>query len=217
MFAGIIFDMDGTLVDSEVVWEKAEAEMFARRGIVYSDEVRQQVIGLRLDEFFSKLIAIYNLDETVEALSQELDAEMVKIIPTQVQPKAGANELLDYVAGLGIPYAIASSSPMSIIRAVVDAQGWTARIPRLYTADDVALGKPAPDVYLYAMQELGVEASACLALEDSPNGARAAVAAGMTCYAVPDFHSKPERFAGITPHLFSDLHAVLAHLKTLYT
>lgn len=216
MFAGIVFDMDGTLVDSEGVWEAAEAALFARRGITYSDDVRQQVIGLRLDEFFTKLIAIYQLNESVEALAQELDAEMLKLIPTEVKPKAGANELLAYVATLGIPFAIASSSPMSIIRAVVEAQGWAARIPHLYTADDVALGKPAPDVYLYAARELGVDAGACLALEDSPNGARAAVAAGMTCYAIPDFHSAPAHFAEITPHVFSDLHAVLAHLKTLY-
>ncbi len=216
MFTGIIFDMDGTLVDSEVVWEAAEAALFARRGITYTDEVRQQVIGLRLDAFFRKLIAIYQLNESVEALAQELDAEMLQRIPSQVKAKAGANELLAYVETLGIPYAIASSSPMSIIRAIVDAQGWTARIPYLYTADDVALGKPAPDVYLYAAHELGLDARACLALEDSPNGARAAVAAGMTCYVVPDFHSAPARFAGITPHVFPDLHAVLAHLKTLY-
>lgn len=216
MFTGIIFDMDGTLVDSEVVWEAAEAALFARRGITYTDEVRQQVIGLRLDAFFRKLIAIYQLNESVEALAQELDAEMLQRIPSQVKAKAGANELLAYVETLGIPYAIASSSPMSIIRAIVDAQGWTARIPHLYTADDVALGKPAPDVYLYATRELGLDARACLALEDSPNGARAAVAAGMTCYVVPDFHSAPAGFAGITPHVFPDLHAVLAHLKTLY-
>ena len=71
-FSAIIFDMDGTLVDSESVWEKAEVAMLEKRGLNHSDEVRQQVIGLRIDEFFAKLIDIYNMDETVESLSREL-------------------------------------------------------------------------------------------------------------------------------------------------
>jgi HAD superfamily hydrolase (TIGR01509 family) len=211
-FAGIIFDMDGTLVDSEVVWERAEIEMFADRKLVYNDDVRQQVIGLRLDAFFQKLISIYGLDESIESLSQDLISRLLTHVHS-IQPKKGAQDILEYVASLGVPYAIASSSPMSVISAVVHAQGWQELIPNLYSADSVALGKPAPDVYLYACEQLNISAQASLALEDSPNGARAAVAANMTCYVVPDFHSTPEKFNGITPHLFSDLHAVLNTLK----
>lgn len=212
-FAGIIFDMDGTLVDSEVVWERAEGEMFAERGLDYSEDVRQQVIGLRLDEFFQRLTKIYGLNERVEDLVAELDRRMLALIPHHVQPKPGAQELIEYVASLGIPYAIASASPMSIITAVVDAMNWRTLIPNLYTADVVPLGKPAPDVYLYACQQLGLAPASALALEDSPNGAKSATSAGMTCYVVPDFHSTPEKFAGITPHVFANLHDVLAHLR----
>lgn len=211
--AAIIFDMDGTLVESENVWEIAEADLFRARGLQYTDEARQQVIGLRLDEFFQKLIKIYGLNESVEVLSQELIERMTALIPTQVKPKPGAQALIEHAASLRIPYCIASSSPMSIIEAVVQSQGWQTLIPNLYTADDVARGKPAPDVYLYAAEQLGVNPTACLALEDSPNGARAAVAAGMTCYVVPDFHSKRDAFAAITPHVFDSLHDVLALLE----
>jgi beta-phosphoglucomutase-like phosphatase (HAD superfamily) len=211
-YTGIIFDMDGTLVDSEVIWERAEQEMFADRKLVYSDEVRQQVIGLRLDAFFTKLIQIFNLPDKVEPLMHELE-ERFLVYVNEVQPKSGALELIEYTASLGIPYAIASSSPMSIIQGVVNAQGWSTLIPHLYTANDVPLGKPAPDVYLYACEQLNLTPSTCLALEDSPNGARAAVSAGMTCYAIPDFHSTPAKFNGITPHIFNNLHDVLASLK----
>lgn len=212
-FKGIIFDMDGTLVDSEGVWEKAEAEMFAARGMDYTDEVRQQVIGLRLDEFFQKLIDIYELDEDVDALANELIQRMTEKIPALVKPKPGAEEAIAYAEELGLPYCIASSSPLAIIDAILRAQGWARRIPQRYSADEVAKGKPAPDVYLYAAQQLGVKAQDCLALEDSPNGAKSAVAAGMTCYVVPDSHSKPEAFARITPHVFPTLHEALAHLR----
>lgn len=213
-FKAIIFDMDGTLVDSEIIWEAAEAEMFAERNITYSDEVRQQVIGLRLDEFFQKLIEIYELDETVEALTDDLVERMLAKIPTLVKAKPGAQAIIEWVAAQDLPYCIASSSPMSIIDAVVKAQGWEALIPKRYSADEVPLGKPAPDVYLHAARQLGVAAAECLALEDSPNGSRSAVAAGMTTYIIPDGHSTREQFADISPHIFDSLNDVLKHLES---
>jgi len=212
-FQAIIFDMDGTLVDSEVVWQVAEDEMFKERGLIYSDDVRQQVIGLRLDEFFDKLITIYNLEEARAVLEAELIERMIAKIPTMVKAKPGAQALIEWTAQQGIPYCIASSSPMSIIEATVQAQGWTEIIPKLYTANSVEKGKPAPDVYLYAAEQLGVAPENCLALEDSPAGSKAAVAAGMTCYVVPDFHSHPEAFENITPHVFHDLNVVLELLS----
>jgi HAD superfamily hydrolase (TIGR01509 family) len=213
MFKGIIFDMDGTLVDSEVVWDEAETELFAARGLDYNYDVRQKVIGLRLDEFFERLIVLYGMNETVPNLMADLIERMLVKIPTLVKPKKGALALIEWTAAQGIPYCIASSSPLKIIEATVQAQGWSELIPRLYTADSVSKGKPAPDVYLYAAEQLGLDPSECLALEDSPNGARSAVAANMTCYVVPDFHSTPDKFAEITPHLFTDLDEVLASLQ----
>ena len=214
MFKAIIFDMDGTLVDSEVVWDIAEREMFADMGLVYNAEVREQVIGLRLDEFFEKLISIYELDNSVEELEAELIKRMLLKIPEMVEPKSGAQAMIEWASHQGIPYCIASSSPMTIIEASVNAQGWTDLIPHLYTADAVPKGKPAPDVYLHAAEQLGVNPEECLALEDSPNGARSAVAAGMTCYVVPDSHSTPEKFADITPHVFNSLDDVLVQLTS---
>lgn len=213
-FDAIIFDMDGLLVDSETVWFIAEKALIEARGYVYSDEVRAQIIGLRVDTFLEKLHDIYRMTEPVSALYDELNARMLALIPTLVKPQPGAAELVDYVRAHDIPRAIASSSPMSIINAIVESQGWEAVFERRFSADDDAAGKPAPDVYLRAARTLGYDPARCLALEDSPNGSRAAVAAGMTCYAVPDrSHSTPDKFAGITPHVFDSLHDVLATLR----
>lgn len=212
-FKGIIFDMDGTLVDSEVIWHVAESELFSARNIPYTDEIRQNIIGMRIDEMFIRLVDLLNLEETPEALEADLIARMLEKIPTMVKPKSGAQAIIEWAAAQNVPYCIASSSPLSIIKSTVNAQGWNELIPHLYTADDVPKGKPAPDVYLYAAEKLSVKPSDCLALEDSPNGAKSAIAAGMTCYVVPDSHSKPEAFADITPHVYSSLDDVLIQLK----
>lgn len=210
----IIFDMDGLLVESESVWHIAETELIEDQGHVYTEEVRQQIIGMRLDEFLTKLHDIYKFEKTVPQLNAELIERMVGLIPEKVLAQPGAAELIAYVQEQGIPRAVASSSPQIIIDTTLNAQGWDDVIPLRFTADNEAAGKPAPDVYLTAARHLNVAPENCLALEDSPNGARAAVAAGMTCYAVPDTtHSTAAGFAGITEHVFESLHDVLAALK----
>ncbi len=210
----IIFDMDGLLVDSEVIWHVAEVDLFEAHGYAYNDEVRAQIIGMRLDEMFVKLHGILQFEESPLALAHELRERMLDLIPQMVKPQPGAAELIDYVVEQNIPRAIASSSPLSIINATVEAMGWGDIFTTRCTADDEAAGKPAPDVYLAAARRLGFAPSDCLTLEDSPTGARAAVAAGMTCYAVPDqSHSSPAAFAEITPHVFGNLYEVLALLR----
>lgn len=210
----IIFDMDGLLVDSEPVWEEAETTVFLSHGIHMERHVREQLIGLRNDEFIGRLREIYRVSVSAETLQREVIGQMLAIIPHKVKAKGGAREILAYAGEEGIPIAIASSSPVAIIEAIVKSQGWEAVIPIRCSAETVALGKPAPDVYLKAADLLGIGPEDCLALEDSPNGARAAVAAGMTCYAVPDGDlSRDEAFNGITEHRFDSLHRVLRQLK----
>jgi len=214
-YEAVIFDMDGTLVDSEVVWEAAEYAMFEELGVKYTDEVREQVIGLRLDAFFQRLKDIFNLTHSVQDLTDELTRRVLELLPTQTVAKPGAIEIIKYVSDLGVPYAIASSSPMAVIEAVVISQQWQDVIRHLYTANDVGQGKPAPDVYLHAAEKLGVNPVRCMAIEDSVNGAKAAVAAGMACYGVPDYHTRHDRIAAVTPLVFSSLHEVMAELQKM--
>ncbi len=176
--------------------------------------MRANIIGMRIDEFMVFLRDYYKLEWTVEQLTQRLVDDMLVLIPQKVRPQPGAVELIDYVLERGWPLAIASSSPDAIIDAIVEAQGWGDIFTVRCSAEHEAKGKPAPDVYLSAARVLGVPPAKCLALEDSPNGARAAVAAGMVCYAVPDkSHSDHTAFESITPHVFDSLHAVLDSLR----
>lgn len=214
-FKAIIFDMDGLLVESESVWAVAESDLLDVRGLALTQEKREQLVGLRLDEFMVKLCQIYpTLQESPVALGQELTERMLQYIPTRVHAQPGAHELVRWVAEQQLPRAIASSSPLSIIDATMEAMGWSEIFTLRCTADDDARGKPAPDVYLRAAKLLGVDPADCLTLEDSPNGSRAAVAAGMTCYAVPDrTHTRPDVLRTITPYVFDSLHDVLTTLK----
>ena len=210
----VIFDMDGLLVDSETVWHIAETDLIASFGYEYTDEVRANIIGMRIDEFMVYLRDHYQLEPSVHELSKMLVDDMLRLIPTEVKPQPGAKEVIDYVQERGWPLAIASSSPVSIIDATVKAQGWTDVFKVRHSAENEAFGKPAPDVYLTAARSLGVDPANCLALEDSPNGARAAVKAGMVCYAVPDVsHSAKSAFKDITPHVFDSLYDVLDALR----
>jgi sugar-phosphatase len=212
-FDAIIFDMDGTLVDTEVVWHEAEEQLVAARGEVYTLEARAHLVGLRLDEGLTKLREHYGFTDDVQTLVDELNANMMKLIEHEVNVMPGIPEIVNLVIEREIPRAIASASPEMLIEAVVKRLGWGEVFAVRCSADHEKAGKPAPDVYLTAARRLGVDPTRCLALEDTVAGARAATAAGMTCYVVPDVkYSKREAFAGITPHIFTSFHDVFALL-----
>lgn len=211
----IIFDMDGLLVDTEPVWEEAETEVMESLGVKVDPDVRSRLVGLRNDEFLGQMRQIYNIQISSEALQNAVLERMLELVPEKAEPKPGAVEMLRFTQDYAIPVAIASSSPRVVIEAVVASRGWAEIIPVRCSAEFLPKGKPAPDVYLHAAQELGISPLHCLALEDSPTGARAAVAAGMICYAVPDLsHTSIEAFTGVTDHIFDTLHDVLGHLHS---
>ena len=188
--------------------------MLAARGKTLDPKLRQRLVGTRMDEFLGTIRDELGIEDTVAVMDTEVTDHMIELIPIQVTVKPGAQELVEFVAKQKIPCAIASSSPLSIIDTVVRHYGWQDIFTTRVSAAEVPFGKPAPDVYLEAAFRLDIAPEDCLALEDSLNGARAAVAAGMTCYAVPDsMHSSRQSFEGITEHVFESLHEVLSALR----
>ena len=210
----VIFDMDGLLVDTEPAWGRAERALIESRGHVFDVEVRKQIMGMRIDGIVQTFADFYGMTEGIQTLASELVQHMLDTIPDGVESMPGASDLINFLVEKDVPRAIASSSSMKIIEAIVSGQGWAGHFPIRCSADAVPNGKPAPDVFLLAAQKLGMEPSACLALEDSLNGARAAVAAGMVCFVVPEAeHNDTTRFEGVTPHVYQSLYHVLDALR----
>ena len=214
-FGAIIFDMDGLLVDSEPVWYEIEASIVEAGGYSYSDEVRDLTIGLRVEEFAEIICRHYpKVAASPAAAAASLVAGMTRMPREKIKARPGAEDILRYVAAKDIPRAIASSSPQSIIEHFLALFGWDALMPQRYSAESMARGKPAPDIYLHAAAQIGCPPAQCLALEDSRAGTQAALAAGMTCYTVPDLsHSSLADFEGINDRIYSSLHEVLAEFK----
>ena len=210
-FCALIFDMDGLLVDSEPVWHEVEVDLIESYGYVYSDDVRNMGVGMRVDEFAAILQQHYpKLGDSAAAIETAITERLLSLPPERIRARPGADEIVRYAAARGIPRAIASSSTQVVIEHFVDLMGWAELIPNRYSAQFMARGKPAPDIYLHAAEQLGLAPATCLALEDSRLGTLAALAAGMTCFTVPDLsHSTLDEFAAVNDQVFGDLFAVM--------
>jgi sugar-phosphatase len=188
MQQAVIFDMDGVIIDSESLWQAAEIKVFQTVGLHLTHDQCHETKGLRTDQ-----VIRYWYDrqpwgnKPLAQVEQELFAEMQFLIKTQGQPMPGLHELLNLLLGMPYKLAIASSSPMLLIKTVVDKFALGEYFSSaLYSGYDVPRGKPDPAVYLAAAAGLGIESRYCWAIEDSGAGVQAAKAAGMRVIAVPE-------------------------------
>jgi HAD superfamily hydrolase (TIGR01509 family) len=181
---GVLFDMDGLLVDSEPLWFEVECAVMARLDGRWSEADQQALIGGSLPRTVSYLLARAGRPASPEDVGRWLVDGMTSLLmsrPLTMLP--GAGELLAEVRAAGIPHALVTSSERPIMDAVLRQLGvvFSATV----CADDVTRGKPDPEPYLRAASLLGADPRACVALEDSPNGVTSAEAAGCKLIAVP--------------------------------
>ncbi|ANS63701.1 endonuclease/exonuclease/phosphatase [Streptomyces lincolnensis] len=175
----VLFDMDGTLVDTERLWWEA-VERVAGRALTDADQ--PEVLGRPVEHTAAWLAAAGGTPAA--DLAAALHREFADRVRTGIVPRPGALDLLDALARDGVPTALVTASPRAVADTVLDVLG-ADRFAVSVTADDTEHTKPAPDPYLAACRALGVDPAACVAVEDTETGVRSAEAAGCTVLAVP--------------------------------
>lgn len=184
--AAILFDMDGLLLDTEAISRATMIAAMATMGFAMTEADFEPLIGVPDDGNRVNLASRFGVSLDYDAMR----AEQARIKTAQwgdERPlRPGARALVEQVAAMGIPQAVATSSSRANAEAHLTHMGLRRFFAAVLTRDDVAHGKPAPDLYLAAALALGVAPGACLALEDSHNGVRAAHAAGVPVIMVPD-------------------------------
>ncbi|MBI3748142.1 MAG: HAD family phosphatase [Chloroflexi bacterium] len=184
--AAVIFDLDGVLVDSEIWWHQERVAWAASMGLAWTAEDSRAVMGANSRGWARIMRERLHLD-----LADEIAIERAIVGRVVARYAAGAPEIPGAVAAVEAvtrrwPTAIASSAHRDVIAAALRATGLARTIPIVVSSDEVAHGKPAPDVYLEAARRLEVEPLRCVVVEDSLNGVRAGVAAGMAVVLIPN-------------------------------
>jgi HAD superfamily hydrolase (TIGR01509 family) len=187
--AAIVFDLDGVLVDSEQVWDDVRRGVVADRGGRWTDEATTTMQGMSTPEW-ARYLTTLGASGSPDELARVVTAAMADRYRAHVPLLPGAVEAVTVLSGRW-PLGVASSSPPELIDVVLAAAGVASRFRVTVSSEDVARGKPAPDVYLVAAERLRADPATCVAVEDSANGLRAAAAAGMTVVAVPNPHFPP--------------------------
>lgn len=184
--AAVIFDLDGTLVDSEPHYYEAGRRVLAAHGVegfTWRDHTR--FVGVSTRETLETLRAEYGIDAPVEQLLEEKNRSYLELAGRSATAYPAMRDLVERLHAEGYPLAVASGSSRAAVDAVLEAAGLAELLPVRVSAEEVAAGKPAPDVFLEAARRLGVPPGRCAVVEDAPPGAEAARRAGMRCVAVP--------------------------------
>src|SRR6478752_5699878 len=182
----VVFDNDGLLLDTESVWTRAERDLFRSRGTEFTPADKRELVGTSAG--VAGRVLERRLEEPGRAaeLIEELNELVVAELEHGVEAMVGARELLQALASRGTPIALVSNSPLPFVLRSLEIAAFEDRFDVIVSAHETAAPKPAPDPYLEACRRLGVEPGpSVVALEDSPTGVAAAIAAGLTVIGVP--------------------------------
>lgn len=208
---GALLDLDGTLTDTEPMHFRSTNVVLAAYGFVMTEREYAPCIGISEQAFWERWVAHYGIDEPWQAMAERRTAAFVDLARCEPVPKKpGVDALLDTLAARDVPVVIASSSPTAQIQASLVGAGLIERIAGVRSAhDDVPRSKPAPDVYEAAAACIGVRAESCIAVEDSPSGARAARDAGAYVAVVPEDAADAASFDDLADVVTTSLHGVI--------
>lgn len=182
--AGVVFDCDGLLVDTEPSWTVAETAVFAQRGLPYGPAEKEIFIGRSLADTVVLMARIFDEPGAEDALAVELLDTVRQVIAAQAEAMPGALEIVAAV-GARVPMAVASNSPRPVVEVALARGGLRELFEVVVSVEDVAAPKPAPDLYATACARLGVTPMGSVAFEDTVTGLASARAAGMRTVGVP--------------------------------
>jgi HAD superfamily hydrolase (TIGR01509 family) len=186
MLSAVIFDLDGVLADSEPWWSKIDAELLAEYGVTYRGEYHQNVLGVsyRLAvEFYKKAFGLSVATDEMMSRREEIATEF---FGNHVGLFPNVKEVLEELRQMKLHLAVATSSVSQSARPFLDRHQLTKFFEVIVTGEEVERGKPAPDIYMYAAEQLGIPADACFVVEDALPGVAAAKAANIRVVAIPD-------------------------------
>lgn len=210
----VVFDMDGLMLDSERALLGCLAQAGADAGHDLPEDLLLSLIGSS-DAVTRQIIASRVGAESVDALLRDSYARYDGIVAGGVPHRPGIIDLLDTLAAHGVPRAVATSTRRPLALRKLETAGLLPYFEHVATSSDVAHAKPAPDIYLLAAHKLGIAPRHCLALEDSPTGVRAALAAGMTVIQIPDLLEPDETVRALGHAIAGSLHDVRGLLQPL--
>jgi beta-phosphoglucomutase-like phosphatase (HAD superfamily) len=206
--AAVVFDMDGLLFDTEVLYQEAIQLAAAEGGHEVAIDVFNRTVGLPWAQSRALLLSHFGEAFPVDQFQETWVRHFWMIAETRLALKLGALELLDTLDQFRLPRAIATSSSRRTVERHLTAHNLMGRFAEIVGHGDYEKGKPAPDPFLKAAERLGVEPHLCLALEDSHNGVRSASSAGMMTIMVPDLLEPTDEIRGLCTFVARDLHGV---------
>lgn len=190
MVDAVIFDLDGLLLDSESAWDGVRRELVAAHGLPWPEEATSAMMGMSAPEWSAYLRDELRVPLSVSEISERVVASVLEGYASGLPLLPGASAAVERMAARW-PLGLASSSNREVIERVMDVSGWGAVFGAWVSSEEVARGKPAPDVFLEALRRLGVDGARAAGIEDSHNGILAARAAGLRVIAVPNREFPP--------------------------
>jgi HAD superfamily hydrolase (TIGR01509 family) len=187
----VVFDLDGVLVQSEEVWDEVRESYVRERGGRYDEEIQRAMMGMSSVEWSRYLHETAGVPDEPRTINDEVVRRMLAAYRDHLPVIDGAPDAVKRLAAR-FPLAVASSSNRPLIDVVLELTGLAGLFRATVSSEEVARGKPAPDVYLEAARRLGVDAVRCAAIEDSHGGIRSAKAAGMRVIAIPNPSYPPD-------------------------
>lgn len=208
MIKSVVFDLDGVLIDSEPVWEEVRRQVVADHGGRWAPDSQRRLMGMSTGEWARYLSEELGVSLTPDEVADQVIGQMATRYAEHLPLMPGAVDAVRRLAARW-PLGLGSSAPATLIQTVLDTAGLREDFAVVMSTEQVAAGKPAPDIYLAVTERLDQDPAGCAAIEDSTNGLKSAAAAGLAVVAVPHPRYPPD------PEVLAQTSLVLDNLTNL--